>query len=54
MEAIAAAEAECCGFLTLTVSEEPGAVLLAIDAPEDADPVLAELVAAFSGRGRDS
>ena len=50
MDAIAAAETECCGFLTLTVSDERDAVVLSIEAPEEADPVLSDLVAAFSGR----
>ena len=51
LDAIAAAESECCGFLTLTVTDERDAVVLSIDAPEEADPVLSDLVAAFSGRG---
>jgi hypothetical protein len=47
VQAVAAAEAECCPFLTLRVAAEPGAVLLTIDAPPDAAGVLAELVATF-------
>jgi hypothetical protein len=45
--AFAAAESECCAFLMLRVADEPGVVLLTIDAPDDAAPVLAELVEAF-------
>jgi hypothetical protein len=47
LERIAAAEAECCAFLTTTVREEPGELVLAIAAPADAGPVLEELVDAF-------
>jgi hypothetical protein len=48
--ALAAAEAECCPFLTLRVTGEPGVVLLTVDAPEEAGGVLAELVESFRGR----
>jgi hypothetical protein len=47
VEAIAEAEARCCAFLQVSVSHEPGTVRLTIDAPEGAEPVLAELAAAF-------
>ena len=47
VEAIVAAESECCGFLTMRVDDEPDLVVLGIEAPEGADPVLQELVAAF-------
>jgi hypothetical protein len=47
VEAIVAAESQCCAFLTMRVSDEPDTVVLAIDAPEDAELVLAELVDAF-------
>ena len=49
--AIVAAEARCCAFLSMTVAEEPDAIVLSIDAPADAGRVLAELVEAFD-RGR--
>jgi hypothetical protein len=49
VEAIVAAESECCAFLTMRVSEEPGAVVLAIDAPDDAELIVQELVEAFRG-----
>jgi hypothetical protein len=48
--AFAAAEAECCPFLTMRVTGEPGVVLLTFDAPEGAGAVLAELVESFRGR----
>ena len=48
VEAIAAAESRCCAFLTLRVADEPGAVVLTIDAPEGAEPVLSELVEAVA------
>jgi hypothetical protein len=47
VEAIVAAESECCAFLTMRVSDAPDSVVLAISAPEDAELVLHELVAAF-------
>lgn len=50
VEAIVAAESECCAFLAMRVGDEPGAVVLTIDAPADAEPVVAELVAAFTQR----
>jgi hypothetical protein len=54
VDAIAAAESECCPFLNLTVTGDQDAVVLSIEAPEEADVVLSDLVAAFSGRGRAS
>jgi hypothetical protein len=47
VEAFVAKEASCCGFLAMRVTEEPDVVLLTIDAPEDAEVVLGELVEAF-------
>jgi len=47
VEAFAAAEAQCCPFLTMRVSDEADVVLLTLDAPEDADGLLADLVDAF-------
>jgi hypothetical protein len=49
VDAIVDAESECCRFLTMHVREEPGAVVLRIDGPEGAEPVLTELVDAFTG-----
>jgi hypothetical protein len=48
VQAIAAAEAQCCAFLTLSVGDEADAVVLTIEAPENAEPVLADLVEAFA------
>lgn len=47
VDAIVVAESSCCSFLTMTVSDEPDLVVLTIDAPEGAEPVLEELVTAF-------
>jgi hypothetical protein len=47
VEAVVAAEVECCPFLTMRVTDEPDGVLLTIEAPEGAEIVLAELVDAF-------
>jgi hypothetical protein len=49
LDAIVAAEAECCPFLSLDLAEEPGMLRLTISAPADAEPVLHDLVAAFRG-----
>jgi len=52
LAAIVAAEARCCAFLRMDVSASDDAILLAIDAADDAAPIVAELVGAFSaGRG---
>jgi hypothetical protein len=50
VERIVAAESQCCAFLTMTVSDEPGALVLRIEAPDGAEPVLEELLDAFRGR----
>jgi hypothetical protein len=50
VQAVAAAESQCCAFLTMRVSDEPDAVVLTIDAPDGAEVVLTELVDAFRGR----
>ena len=47
VETIVAAESQCCAFLQMRVSDERDAVLLTIDAPDDAGAVVDELVAAF-------
>lgn len=47
LEAIVAAEAECCPFLDLSLREEAGTLVLKIGAPEGAEPVVADLVDAF-------
>lgn len=51
VDAIVAAESRCCAFLRMQTSREPDTIVLTIDAPDDAEPVLAEFVDAF---GRDT
>jgi hypothetical protein len=52
LEAIVAAESECCAFLAFDISDEPDALVLTSDAPEGADVVLTGLVDAFRGNLR--
>ena len=47
LEAIVAAEAECCPFLDMDLREEADDVLLTIVAPEGAEPIAADLIEAF-------
>ena len=54
VEEIVVAERECCPFLTMRVSDAPDAVVLSIDAPEEAELVLRELVEAFRAEARAS
>jgi hypothetical protein len=46
--AIVAKEAECCAFLSMRLDDEPDAVRLTIEAPPGGEPVMHDLVAAFS------
>jgi hypothetical protein len=48
LEEIVAAEAECCSFLDLGLTEEGGELVLSIAAPAEGRPVAEELVKAFS------
>ena len=52
LAAIVAAEAQCCAFLDLRLSEDDAALVLRISAPADAEVVVAEHVAAVEGAGR--
>ncbi|WP_445149965.1 hypothetical protein [Baekduia sp. Peel2402] len=52
IEAIVAAESQCCAFLDMAVTDEPDTVVLTIVAPEDAELVLEELVDAFRGQAQ--
>jgi len=49
LEAILAAEAECCSFLDLTLEESGRELILSIASPEDGQTVADELAAAFAG-----
>lgn len=49
LEAIVAAEANCCSFLDLSLEEQSGQIVLSVSAPEDGQPVADELAAAFAG-----
>jgi hypothetical protein len=48
LEGIIAAEAECCSFLDLSLSEEEGELVLSIAAPKDAQALADEFARAFS------
>ena len=50
LEAIVAAEARCCAFMSFELRDEPGAIVMTIAAPEGAELVLEGLVGAFSGQ----
>lgn len=47
VEAIVAAESECCAFLAMRVDDEPDVVVLTIAACQGAELVLADFVDAF-------
>ena len=47
VETIVAAEARCCAFLTMRISTDPDAIALTIEAPDEAEVVLQDLVEAF-------
>ena len=46
---IVAAERECCPFLDLSLTEDRSNLTLSIEGPEDARPVIAEIVATLTG-----
>jgi hypothetical protein len=52
VERFVAAESECCAFLAMHVEDAPDEVRATIDAPDGAEPVLEELVAAFRSAPR--
>ena len=52
LEAIIAAESRCCSFLRFELSEENGQLLLAVTAPEGAEPLALDLVNAFATDGK--
>ena len=47
LEAIVAAESQCCSFLDFELSEQPDALALTIAGPELAQPLITDLVDAF-------
>jgi hypothetical protein len=53
VERFVEAESRCCAFLTFQLTDAADEVLLSIDAPAEAQGVLADLVAAF-GAGRQT
>jgi hypothetical protein len=52
LERIVSAEAECCPFLELAVTETEDTLELHIDAPAEGRPVAEQLAAAFAGERR--
>lgn len=52
LEEIVAAEAECCSFLDLELTERGGELTLTLSAPGDGQTVADELAAAFAGGTR--
>jgi hypothetical protein len=49
VDAFVAAESVCCAFLSIDVRDEDGCVLVTIAGPDGAEPIVADLVAAFEG-----
>jgi hypothetical protein len=49
LEAVIAAESQCCPFLTFELREDAGELLLTIAADDDAAPLVGELIDAFAG-----
>jgi hypothetical protein len=47
LEAIIAAEARCCGFMSFDLRDDGAQIVLRIDAPEEAQLVLEEFAATF-------
>jgi hypothetical protein len=52
LEEIIAAEAACCSFLDLDLSERDGELILTLAAPEEGQLVADELAIAFAGRSK--
>jgi hypothetical protein len=48
LERIVAAEAECCSFLDLKLSERDGELILSVAAPEGTQPIVEKLASAFT------
>jgi hypothetical protein len=52
LEAVIAAESDCCSFLSFDLAESSGELLLTIRAPQGAEPVAEELVDTFAAAAR--
>ncbi len=50
LEAVVAAEAQCCAFLDMRLTDGDDATVLTIAAPAGGEPILADLIEAFGGR----
>jgi hypothetical protein len=48
LEAIIAAESQCCSFLRFELAERHGELVLSVTAPEGAEPIAQDLVNAFA------
>lgn len=48
LDAIIAAESQCCSFLRFELAEDGGELLLSVTAPEGAEPLARDLVDAFA------
>ena len=48
LEAIIAAESQCCSFLRFELAEQSGELVLSVGAPEGAEPIAEDLVNAFA------
>jgi hypothetical protein len=47
--AFAAAESRCCSFLRMELRDDPDALTLIVEGPAGSEPVVRELLAAFTG-----
>lgn len=53
LKTVVAAEAECCAFLELDLTERDGALELSIHGPPEASEIVGDMVGAFSGGSSD-
>jgi hypothetical protein len=52
LKAIIAAESQCCSFLQFELAEDGGELVLAVTAPEGAEPLARDLVNAFAAHSK--
>jgi hypothetical protein len=52
LEAIIAAESQCCSFLRFDLAERSGELVLSISAPEAAEPLARDIVDAFAAEAK--